>query len=75
MMCKDGKIESDEQTCSGSSDNLVSISFGAEGRGYQGGNFLNAVDEVASYFVGARHMETEDAANLLRVYADSLVRS
>jgi hypothetical protein len=39
---------------------------------YQGGNFLNAIDEVVKYFWIGRNMDASEIKSLLTVYADSV---
>jgi hypothetical protein len=56
--------------CEKSESLTIIVCVGEPAREYQGGNFLNAIDEVASYFCLARTMDIEEIKKLLAVYAE-----
>ena len=50
----------------------LEITIGTDGRDYRGGDMLNAIDEVISYFLNQSPLEHKHIAELLRTYANLL---
>lgn len=51
---------------------ILAVKVGNAGRTYAGGDFLNAVDEVASYFINQREIDGPQLASALIVYVEHL---
>lgn len=51
----------------------ISVGIGDSHMDYQGGNLLNAINEVVCYFQQQSSIADEQIAELLQVYAKSLI--
>lgn len=50
----------------------ISVRIGEQGQDYQGGNLLNAIDEVVCYYQHNSDLSNEQIASLLNVYAGGM---
>lgn len=53
----------------------ISVEVGQRELDYQGGNLLNAINEVVCYYQQACTINNEHIAELLQIYAKGLVES
>lgn len=51
----------------------LEVEIGESGRTFQGGNFINAIDEVVSFFEMQRDSHPRDMAELMQVYALKMI--
>ena len=63
----------DPKTLYGTPDrHMIKIYTGAAARDYKGGDFLNALDELVSWFENETDLSTDHIAALMDVYAAEL---
>jgi hypothetical protein len=53
----------------------ISVPIGDTGQDYQGGNLLNAIDHVVSYYQNQCSLSNDQIAELLQVYGKGLVEA